>query len=250
MSIKIVVADICKIGGRDYNQDYTAHSVDGDRACLVVCDGLGSYVGSEVASMLCASKINDSFVTDVLAEKDVFNSETAVAYAFAAHNFINDYKEKNPLIASSCTTAAFVLTGPKNTVMAHAGDSRIYLFRDGKLTYQSKDHSLAQLAVEMGSITTREIRTHKDQNKLTRVLGSDYFTEPDVSVFSEPLKPGDAFIICTDGFWEYVFEEEMEEALKAHKTPAEVIAALEKLLLGRVTKYNDNYTALVAMVTD
>lgn len=248
--MKIIAASICKQGGREYNQDYVAHVIEGDKACFVVCDGLGSYVGSEVASMLCTGKILDSFKTDINEEQDVTTLETALAYCQAAHNHVSSFKKKNPLISSSCTTVACVITDLKTSVMSHIGDSRVYFFDGGQLKYQSKDHSLAQVAVDMGKCALKDIRTHKDQNKLTRVLGSDYYTEPDVKRETAPLKIGDAFILCTDGFWEYIFEEEMEVALAACSTPKEVLENLEKLLLERVPSYNDNYTATVVMIVE
>lgn len=134
--------------------------------------------------------------------------------------------------------------------MSHIGDTRIYLFKGGKLSYQSKDHSLSQVAVDMGQITLREIRTHKDQNKLTRVLGNDYYIAPDCEVRTEPLTAGDAIIICTDGFWEYVYEEEMEEDLVSSANADEAIFKMEQRLLARVGRYNDNYSAVVAMITE
>jgi len=100
----------------------------------------------------------------------------------------------------------------------------------------------------MGHITPAEIRTHKDQNKLTRVVGSEYYGQPDVETLSEPLSPGDAMILCTDGFWEYVLEDEMEEDLLSSDTPDDALAKMEARLLSRADNYNDNYTAIVVMV--
>ena len=82
-------------------------------------------------------------------------------------------------------------------------------------------------------------------------MGSDYFLPPDVDKLQTPLMPRDAFVICTDGFWEYVYEEEMEADLAAYPTePAKAIAAMEARLLSRIKRYNDNYTVVVAMVVD
>ncbi len=249
--MKISAASICKQGGREYNQDFVSGTVVGNEACLVVCDGLGSYVGSEVASRLCATKIVDLYTK--LREADpprAFLPESVQSYIFASHNYVAAIKEHTPDIRSSCTTVACCVTDGKSVVMSHIGDTRIYLFKNGKLVYQSKDHSLSQVAVEMGQISLRDIRTHKDQNKLTRVLGNDYYIEPDCEVSREPLAPDDAVIMCTDGFWEYVYEEEMEEDLASSQNAEEVLAKMEARLLSRVGKYNDNYSAIVAKVVD
>lgn len=249
--MKIVTSSLCKQGGREYNQDFLDMKVADDGACLVVCDGLGSYYGSEVASRICANKIVETYdqIKGLDADRAV-RPEFVQSYVQSAHNCVTDEKEHNAKIRSSCTTVACVVTDFKSTVMSHIGDTRIYFFKNKKLHYQTRDHSLSQIAVEMGQIALRDIRTHKDQNKLTRVLGSDYYIPPDCDVYNTPLAAGDCFILCTDGFWEYVYEEEMEEDLAVSKTPDEALARMEHRLLERVTKFNDNYTAIVAMVTD
>ncbi|MDE6399054.1 MAG: serine/threonine-protein phosphatase, partial [Clostridiales bacterium] len=208
-------------------------------------------VGSEVASRLCATKILDLFEeAHENAPERAFLPETVQGYVHAAHNYVADYKEHNPEIKSSCTTVACFVTNGATAVMSHIGDTRIYLFRNGKLVFQTRDHSLSQVAVEMGQISLRDIRTHKDQNKLTRVLGNDYYIEPDCEVVREPLIAGDAVILCTDGFWEYVYEEEMEFDVAASAAPDEALARMESRLLARVGKFNDNYSAVVAFVSD
>ena len=249
--MKILLSTLCKIGGRDYNQDYFAHSVSDKASCFVVCDGLGSYAGSEFASELCATSIIDDF--EQVREIDPARAVRRAfldAYVENAHHHVVAYKERNPIISTSCTTVAIAATNGNTTTFAHIGDSRVYFFRQHKLIYQSKDHSLSQLAVEMGQIKLRDIRTHKDQNKLTRVLGSDYFASADIEGLKDPIGPGDSFILCTDGFWEYVFEEEMEEDLANSTNPTEALEKMEKRLLDRICKYIDNYTVIVAMVVD
>ena len=249
--MKLLTSSLCKQGGREYNQDYLDLTVEDDGACLVVCDGLGSYYGSEVASRICATKIIEEYreVKSLDRERAV-KPEFCQSYIQSAHNHVVDEKEKNPKIRSSCTTVACVTTDYKTTVISHIGDTRIYLFVKNKLHFQTRDHSLSQISVEMGQIPARDIRSDKDQNKLTRVLGSDYYIPPDCDIYNTPLQPGDAFILCTDGFWEYVYEEEMEEDLASSATPEEALAKMEQRLLARVSKFNDNYSAIIAMVKD
>ncbi|MCL1944462.1 MAG: protein phosphatase 2C domain-containing protein [Firmicutes bacterium] len=247
--MKMSIASICKQGGRQYNQDFVASSINNYCACLVVCDGLGSYVGSEVASSLCANRILQSFSSVKKDKATPFVDKTKVHdYIFDAHNYVVNYKEDKPKLISSCTTVATLFTNYNTTILAHIGDSRVYYFSDGKLQMQTLDHSMAQAAVERGEIKLSEVRTHKDQNKLTRVLGSDYFAEPDCQVLDKPLQSGDWFLICTDGWWEYVFEEEMEGILRISKSPEDAISRMEKRLIKRAPYNNDNFTAIVAQV--
>lgn len=249
--MKISISSLCKQGGREYNQDYLSSAVYGNNACLVVCDGLGSYVGSEVASRLCATKITELYSAALQTDAARANMpETVMAYVEKAHEFVCGYKEQNPVLHNSCTTVSCFVTNGNSSVMAHIGDTRIYVFKKGKLVYQSKDHSLSQLAVEMGEIKLRDIRTHKDQNKLTRVLGNDYYIPPDCEIMRAPLERGDFVILCTDGFWEYVYEEEMEQDLTSSASPQEALNKMEQRLNMRIGRYNDNYSAIVAFVEE
>ena len=131
-------------------------------------------------------------------------------------------------------------------ICAHEGDTRIYFFRDGKTEFFSKDHSLARLAADRGEISYDDIRTHKDQNKLTRVIGSDYFVQPDFKL-CDGVKSGDALLVCTDGFWEYVYEADMEKAIAEGTDAALILSSLEKILVSRAPENNDNYTALIVL---
>ena len=249
--MKILVNSICKQGGRDYNQDFVAYDATDTDACLVVCDGLGSYMGSEIVSRLCASKIVETYRLVKETDGDrAFTPELSRAYIQTAHNYALGFKEQNPAIRASCTTVASVVTNLKQTVISHIGDTRAYLFRGGRMLFQTRDHSLARAAVDLGQIPLSGIRDHKDQNKLTRVLGSDYHIAPDCEIIAEPLIPGDGFVICTDGFWEYVYDEEMEADFAASSAPSEAITRMEARLLSRCGKRNDNYSAIIAMVVD
>lgn len=245
----ILTHSICKKGGRDYNQDFVVQSVSDIGACLVVCDGLGSYFGSEVASRLCGKKIIDSYERLLKVDASrAANTEFVSSYILAAHNFVVDYKEKNQKIKSSCTTVACVVTDLKNTTFAHIGDTRIYYFKNNILSFQSRDHSLSQVAVDLGQIALKDVRSHKDQNKLTRVLGNDYYIEPDCYSLDTPLKQGDSLLVCSDGFWEYVYEEEMEKDLLTSTSPKEALEKMEARLSARVGKQNDNYSAILATI--
>jgi len=241
------MSTVCKKGGREYNQDYLAAAIGDNTACFVVCDGLGSYVGSEVASSLSSNQVIKAYkkhakMGNMLDEKFMIDTVKE------AHNFVTMYKETNPKIASSCTTIACVFSDSERTAIAHIGDSRVYMVRQGKIMHQTKDHSLAQMAVDVGEISQHTVRQHKDQNKLTRVLGSEYFAAPDIRIIESPLQVGDGFLLCTDGWWEYVYEDEIEAIFSLTNDPQDAITRMEKRLNKRAPSYNDNFSAIIAMV--
>ena len=123
----------------------------------------------------------------------------------------------------------------------HVGDSRLYYFRNGRLEKQTLDHSVSQIAVLMGEIPQEGIRFHADRNRVLRALGSGN-AKPDISPLME-LKEDTAFLLCTDGFWEYVYEREMEETLKEAREPAVWLEKMRGILEKRIPEGNDNFSA-------
>ncbi len=243
------ISMISEIGGREYNQDYALYSEKNGKFCLALGDGLGSYNGSEIASKLAVETVIDWFNRNcdnpnLLTKKAIFDVFSA------AHDAIREVKRDRAEIASSCTTLAVVLSDTETTIMAHVGDSRIYLLRQNSVAFRSKDHSLAQLAVERGEITVDQIPQHQDQNKLLRVVGSEYFVGPDISSSADPIKAGDGFLLCSDGVWEYLTDGEIEDAFAQNATSFEILKAMLALHDEEAADGCDNYTAIVAIKGD
>jgi serine/threonine protein phosphatase PrpC len=140
------------------------------------------------------------------------------------------------------TTLVFLTIEDGRARWMHIGDSRLYHFRGGYLQSQTMDHSVSQMAVLMGEITPREIRFHEDRNRVLRALGGDN-ARPEISRTVMLTGGEDVFLLCTDGFWEYVYEEEMEQLLCASSTPQQWLDRMEALVRSRAGKDNDNFTA-------
>ncbi len=145
------------------------------------------------------------------------------------------------------TTLVVLTLARGRAVWAHAGDSRLYCFRDGRLVFQTRDHSAAQLGVLLGEITPDQIRFHEDRNRVLRALGQD--DELTVETGERVLTDGAyAFLLCSDGFWEYVLEREMEEDLESAGSAEEWLTRMRRRLAERVPAGNDNNTAAAVWV--
>ncbi len=239
--MRLDFSEICSRGGRPSNQDSACGRSDGGKACFVVCDGLGAYSGSGIASEICAREMCAGFM-----ERGSATAESVAAITEDTHRRIIEEKYNSDGMDNACTTFAGVFTDGIRTVVAHIGDSRVYLIRGGAIRFCTADHSVAQLDVTGGRISRRDLRFHRDQNKLTRVLGGKRYLPPDVRVFEEAPRAGDAFLLCTDGFWEYVEESEMEEALALEGADGgDMLRFMENRLISRAPADNDNYTALL-----
>lgn len=240
------VASISKKGGRRYNQDYVDYAVADNAVCVAVADGLGAYHGSEFAGETAVKAALKYFRKAVRKDDEIFSGAFMNKLFKYAHAAIHKIKNDSPELRQGCTTLSVAIVRDNKLICAHAGDTRIYFFRGGKIEFFSKDHSLARLAADRGEIAYDDIRTHKDQNKLTRVLGSDYFVQPDFKI-CDGVSDGDALLVCTDGFWEYVYEADMEKAIADGDDAGLILGELEKILFSRAPETNDNYTAALAL---
>ena len=141
------------------------------------------------------------------------------------------------------TTVAIVRIEADHASFAHVGDTRIYAFKNGQVVFQSRDHSVAQMSVQCGEIAPDQIRNHPDRNMLTRALGGSETVKLETTQLKNDSY--DAVLICSDGFWEYIFENEMCMALQNNSDPETWLEIMQNKLLYRTPNNNDNNTAII-----
>jgi serine/threonine protein phosphatase PrpC len=237
---------ISEPGGREGNEDsfgYFHHAASGEGA-WVAADGLGGHSSGEVASRLAT----ESIIGQALKLRD-FSDESLSAMALAANRLLLAKQAEDPKLKGMGTTLAAVFAKGQLLRVLHAGDTRFYFFSGGKLKFCTKDHSIARRAADAGEISFHAIRFHKDRNVVTKVIGQSNlrFNEPHDTIAA---KPGDAFLICTDGFWEYVYEHEMEEDLRQSSSPRDWAARMRGRIGSRAPDGHDNLTAVCAWVRE
>lgn len=231
----IRTASLSDRGGKQINDDTAAIFRDRYGVRVFVGDGLGGYAGGKQASEAAAKAMGDA-----CAKGSFLVADRLIRAAEDANRAVFDLQERTG--GRMKTTMVFLSLEENTARWMHVGDSRLYIFRDGKKVFQTADHSVSYMAVLMGEITIDQIRFHEDRNRVLRALGGEN-AKPEVS---EPRKLENgqyAFLLCTDGFWEYVREPEMEQTLAEAKNPDAWIRSMEKILLTRVGADNDNYTA-------
>lgn len=246
--MKMQVDQLSDRGGRSENEDFCAYLKNDDYGCFLVADGLGGHRGGALASTVTGESILDAFDSNPGATEEHLR-----AYIDQARERLVEATGDAGVTMTPKTTLVVMLTDNQHAVWAHVGDSRLYKFRKGKLKakliFQTRDHSVPQQLANSGEIDPEDIRFHEDRNRLISVFDNsgnsriEYYTNPDL------LEKGDAFLLCSDGFWEYVFEREMEKCLARSRTPKKWIARMEKKLLKRAEAGHDNYSALAVMIT-
>jgi serine/threonine protein phosphatase PrpC len=227
----------CGIGGKKVNEDSVRLKSFGDSVIAVLADGLGSHGGGDIASSVVADKMLTGFL----------NCETE-AQMTALFNEANEavIAKQTPGTEMKSTLVTLKIKDNKSTFM-HAGDSRGYIFRDGDVFFQTFDHSIPQMEVLRGNITADMIRFHRDRNKVLRALGI-HDVNPEISK-PEPVLADDAFLLCSDGFWEYVTELEMITDLAKSQTAEMWVSYMLERIGKRIPENNDNLSAVAVICT-
>lgn len=240
--MELLVHKLCRPGGRGVNEDYTAFLSQAGFSCFVLADGLGGHRGGAVASKTVVESILSSF--QAVPGASVAHLEEYLKQATGALDKVRSVRAGS---SSFKTTLVVLLIGAAKTSWAHLGDSRLYYFKAGRLLHQTKDHSVPQRLADSGEISYEMIRFHEDRNRLTASFESANLNKTVYCEAQTPPAPGDCYLLCSDGFWEYVDETLMQEALKQSKTPERWLGTMEAALLEKAEAGHDNYSALAIM---
>lgn len=221
-------------GGRPINEDSIVVQQTGENILLSVADGLGAHGGGDIASKIASNIAKEEYMKITkLKPKIIHNIFQTIDDAIVAEQ-TDDLKMK--------TTLACVLCRYKWIYAAHLGDTRIYTFKNDKETYLTADHSLAYEEVMKNHGTLDDIRRNPNRHILKAALGVGKIRPPDI--FKQKIRDNLSVLICSDGFWEYVNEDDMLEALTNTTTAHEWLEAMLKCHSEKADKFNDNYSAI------
>lgn len=232
-------------GGRSRNEDACGYWSSDASACWVVSDGAGGHGSGDMASRLVVSRILEAFSANALV-----GSDRAVELLRSANEAVIHAKRSGATQDDMHATVAMLLIDRTRdeAIWGHAGDTRIYLFRDGKIVYCTRDHSLVQNLIDAGYGSTDMIRSHPQRSLLTSAIGSAESIELSVAGTPLTIQPGDMFLMCTDGWWEYVEESDMTRLLGSSTSPADWLQLMSDALRAKVNSGNDNFTAIAVRI--
>lgn len=224
------------VGGRANNEDSYLSKKISNGYLFIVADGLGGHDDGEMASYSAVNSIKEYLVNN-----DTGSVSEAICFA---NNKVIEMQAKHS--SKMKTTIALAYVTDSKTVIAHVGDSRVYAFKNGRIIHQTIDHSASQLAVSVGEIQPEDIRNHEDRNVLLRALGASDNVKVEVSEIQNGEY--DALLLCSDGFWEYVLESEMEYELSSSKSADKWLYKMRAIQLNRAPERCDNNTAIAVML--
>jgi len=230
------------IGARAINQDRMGYCFSREALLAIVADGMGGHMRGEIAaqlSMQTAAALFQQMAQPRLRDPAAFLDEALRA----GHRELHKYRELHDMPECPRTTIVACVIQDNHAWWAHAGDSRLYVFRRGKVIARTRDHSKVENLVNLGLITAEESETHPERNKVLNCLGSPF--EPSVEVNSRfALRADDVVLLCSDGFWSGVREPELAATMNEGDPMAESVPRLVRRAVEKNGVNSDNTTAL------
>ena len=240
---------ISEIGKRMNNEDSiypkSERGTTDDRLFLV-CDGVGGSNKGEVASSVACDSIQTYFNTFLDTEVKFDPEFIKKAIRYTEIRF-DDYIKDNPNAKGMATTLCLLYLAPDRIYLSHAGDSRIYQFRKGKIIFKTEDHSLVNTLIKNGKINPEEAEKHPQKNVIYRAIqGSKVPVDIDITQITD-VQPDDRFLMCTDGIMETLNDKELEKLFSKGDSPEETLATIKELCND---KSRDNYSAYLIPINE
>lgn len=232
-------AMITNAGDRTINEDAVGCFKNGDNHCFVLCDGLGGHGMGDVASNL----VKDVFCDQFSKTDDV---SVFLGQAFcAAQDILMMEQVERHANRKMKTTAVALVVDQKTAYIGHIGDSRLYIFSKNKVKQRTLDHSIPQMLVLSHDIKESEIRNHPERNIVLRVMGIEWEEPMHELLRPIPLRKAQAFLLCSDGFWELIEEKDMCDLLKKSNSPQEWLFEMAEVVKANgMGRDMDNYSAI------
>ncbi|HEU4850896.1 MAG TPA: PP2C family serine/threonine-protein phosphatase [Telluria sp.] len=233
-----------QVGGRKVNQDRMGYSYTRDALLLVLADGMGGHLRGEIAASIALQTLSEMFqkqAAPYVRKPERFLEEAMLA----AHHEIHRFRAVQNLPDTPRTTVVACLVQHNTAIWAHCGDSRLYWIRRGQVLARTRDHSHIEHLIAKGQVAPSERSTHPDRNKLYNCLGASALPNVEVSRQAS-LLPGDVLMLCSDGLWAMLPDDDIAHALSTNT----IVRAVPDML-GKAIEIAgpraDNTTALAIM---
>lgn len=236
-------ATVTNNGSREINEDSIGVFSKDDMCLFVLCDGLGGHGMGDVASSLVVDVFGSQF-------EQCNNSSSFLEDTFiAAQGMLMSEQSARHVKQKMKTTCVALLIDDKKARIGHVGDSRLYVFKNGKYKSRTLDHSIPQMLVLSREIKESEIRNHPQRSYVTKVMGIEW-EQPMFDLMTPlGLKDGMGFLLCSDGFWELIDEDMMCSMMRESSSPEEWLKEMENCIIEVGKDRNmDNYSAIAVWV--
>lgn len=244
--MRLSVAQRSECGGRARNEDWTGFCANDTRGCFALADGVGGYGGGAIAARVVVKEVLLRF-----SKAPEVNQSSISRTIPVARMALANARERYPRLSQMDTTLAVLMLDTQQALAywGSLGDSRIYLFRHGRAHALTNDHSVLQSMIDAGFVSSSK-RGNEKRTVLYAAVGCGDVPEQAVCAKPLTLKSGDIFLLCSDGFWESVNEDEMETVLQQAASPQHWIDDMVCRFSNPKSDNQDNYSALAVWVGD
>ncbi|HEY0856427.1 MAG TPA: protein phosphatase 2C domain-containing protein [Albitalea sp.] len=249
-TLPIQIASRSEVGGRSRNEDHVLHGEVPGGWYALLADGAGGHSDGAVASELvvraAAHELGEraagsTLLPDALA--DLIRN---------AHAALNE-RQRGAMGRQrmhATLVALWIDRAQQHAIWSHAGDSRLYLLRRGRIAQVTHDDSVVQGMVDAGLLDAAQARIHPQRNQLLAALGSEEPIEPHCCDAPLALQDGDAFLLCSDGWHDPLDDADIEGGLAEARSADAWLAAMQRRLLARERAHQDNFSAIAVWVGD
>ena len=244
--LDVEIEIVSERGGRSYNEDACGHWQSAEHLCCVLADGAGGHGGGDVAAQLAVREL-----LRTQAEHPSDGGEALAEHVRGVNEALIDSRAPGPTQNMHTTLVCLVIDLQGHGVhWAHAGDSRLYWFRDGALVQRTRDHSVVQALVDAGLLKEESAKQDPRGNQILSALGMPTANLA-IGTGASSLQAGDALLLCTDGWWEYLDEPFLLQTLASTDTPRAWLAAQRAQIQAAAVQApnHDNFSAVAVWVS-
>lgn len=246
--LNIRIAGCTEPGLRHYNEDSLRFGTNAGRSYVVLADGAGGHSRGAEASHRAVQSVEAAlseggmkFVPEVLT-----NALCAAHRELCAHQASDKPEAK----MHSTVVALWIDARTRLALWSHVGDSRLYRVRNGHTDFVTADDSVVQRLLSAGVINPRQVHAHPQKNQLLSALGVTGDVRPHTVPRPVGLREGDAFLLCSDGWWEHLDEGLLSGSLKKSSEPQHWLQGMRAYIADRQKPRQDNYSAVALWVGD
>jgi PPM family protein phosphatase len=231
-------------GAREHNEDCVGVEHIGRHWCMVMSDGAGGHRDGALASRLVVDRILAGF----RSRPPVDGPDLGELMHDAHDGVIAAQRARGATDRAGAMHATAVVllvdTINRSALWGHVGDSRLYLLRDRRASALTRDDSVLQMMVDAGFWQPGQLQRHPQRNQLVAAMGADEGIEPHISEDPFELFDGDAFLLCTDGWWGSLTETEIERHHAPAGTPDDWLDTMITCVTARADPRQDNFSAI------
>jgi serine/threonine protein phosphatase PrpC len=246
--IRIQMASVSETGARHHNEDDLRHGVARNGYYAVLADGAGGHRRGAEAAQRAVARIESMLRDDAMA----YSPANLTQIVNLAHSELQHHQDSAaPEGRMHCTVVVlWIDPDARHALWTHVGDSRLYRVRHGRTDVVTTDDSVVQRLLQAGLITAEQLHSHPQKNQLLAALGIEGEVSPHTVVRPVELHEGDAFLLCSDGWWDHLDDNTLARTLAQALDPQQWLDAMRAHIEAQRKPRQDNFSAIAVWVGD